>query len=623
MAINITTDMLYTRPGETDECNVISAHDPLILEFNDDTPIAGVATATVEFVVKDNDGVAIYTSDPFPAYLLSGGGGSTAYFYFDASEIIRHIIDNYFYKEMASDVISPEDYGSEIEVTIKTYDAGVLENTDTSLEYFSGHGVNQVGDEYGANLPRVFYNDTEDIPHFLGYPDKLFFYSKDDLVAETPVIEILPEIANQISAWTNDAYETFTSTGPQITSAIEIAGGGGALSNEFPINAGESIRLVFNLTLNSGTAPNWYLVVDGTPVDYPGIASAAGDNYIVLTSNKSGQCKIANEVAVASNFSTDVIHAQKLIGYSEEGTFGIYIHCLDLFTFQLTKYVKQVRVLYDPADPTLIKTWDLTVIENCNNGILVRWLDKNGFYAFWMFPGTYSTAREGSKIGNVINSFSEMALANSRRHNIGYRDSFDKITAVSPSVSMTFRRKLMELFTSPAVYLWQGLPTPDENLFYGIGSNNYDTLDSSGTVIHSAINDAGSAFMFLLSIPYYLSVFQGEKITAIFNLTLNSGQAPYFSFYHSGKISTPVQASAGLNVLTITVNKNSEKARGFFDNTAASNFSTGKIIVKRAEQETDWIMLEKIEGSHDLRMKKDADNFECTLVLPENFTQNL
>jgi len=44
---------------------------------------------------------------------------------------------------------------------------------------------------------------------------------------------------------------------------------------------------------------------------------------------------------------------------------------------------------------------------------------------------------------------------------------------------------------------------------------------------------------------------------------------------------------------------------------------------RREEKESDWILLNKVEGSHNLMLKKDTDNFECTLVLPENYTQQL
>jgi len=630
MAITITTDMLYTRAGEVDESNVISAHNPLILEFNG-TNIAGAATATVQFVVKNNAGSTIYTSSVFDAYLLSGGGGATAYFYFDASEIIKHIIENYFYKELTNDVISPENYGSEIDVIIKTYDAAVLEDTDTSLEYFACHGLNQIGDEYGANIPRIAYNDSERIAHFLGFPDKLFFYSPDDLVAETPIIEILPTIANLLSLWINDTvvpYDTFTVSTITISSAIILEGAAQAYTNTFgQINAGESIRLVFTLTLNSGQAPS--IAIDGNDAPVGNISnavqSAAGANTIILTAFKSvinARIRIYN--SSPSNFATNAVHAQKLITYSEQGLLGLYMHCVDLFTFKLTKDVKQVRILYDSADPTLLKQFDIDIFDPCLNGVYIRYLNKNGVYSYWMFPGTKSTTKSGSKIGDVINSFSEMATANSRNINIGYRDSFDKISVISPSVPIEYRRKLIELFTSPAVYLWKGKQTPNENLFLSWTNVNYDTFSSDGTVIISAIEtgSAGSAYTDAASA---FDVIQGESIQVIIFITLNSGAAPTMSLLDAvagGFLSNVASTSAGFNILTFVATATAT-VRVRIRNVAASNFSTGKIVIKRAEVETDWILLEGVEGSHNILEKKGSDNFECTLVLPENYTQKL
>jgi len=455
--------MLYTRTGEASESDVLSAHNSLIWEFADGA-IAASPTATVQFVVKDNAGSTIYTSSVFNAYLLSFSA-PTAQFRFDATEIVKHIINNYFYREMSNDVISPENYGSEIEITFKSYDNAVLEDTEVK-EYFASHALNQIGEEYGANIPRMFYNDTEEVAHFLGYPNKLFFYSDSDLSAETPIVEVLGKEENIITSWENVAYDTFASTGSTITSAINTAFEGLCRNPLFSIRAGESVRVVFNLTLNSGTAPTvgLYDAFDLTSPNYPFVSNtvvaSAGDNCIILTALKTkvGDCRLVfyNATGVASNFSTDAVHAQKLIAYSNEGTFGQFVHALDLFPFKLSKEVKQVRVLYDPTDPTLIKEWNLSVFDVCENAVYIRYLNSEGYYAFWAFSFATIRDKSGEPIGSVINSFSLQATANARNNPIGYRDARDKISASSPSVPSLFQRKLMEIFTSPAVYIWQG-----------------------------------------------------------------------------------------------------------------------------------------------------------------------
>ena len=172
MALNHNTDMLYTRSGAA-ESNVLSAHDPLIWEFEDTALVGGPATATIQFIAKDNDLAVIYTSAAFPAYQLSYVD-PLAKFRFDGTQILKHIIKNYLYKEIST-IIAPENYGSTVDVVFKTYDNAVQNATDT-VTYYLSQAVNQIGDEYGSNIPRLFLNDTEDIAHFLGYPTKIFFY---------------------------------------------------------------------------------------------------------------------------------------------------------------------------------------------------------------------------------------------------------------------------------------------------------------------------------------------------------------------------------------------------------------------------------------------------------------
>jgi len=383
MALNHNTDMLYTRSGAT-ESNVLSAHDPLIWEFEDTALVGGPATATVQFIVRDNDLAVIYTSAAFPAYLLSYVGNLTK-FRFDGTHILKHIINNYLYKEIST-IIEPVNYGSTVDVVFRTYDDGAANANDT-VTYYLSQAVNQIGDEYGSNIPRLFLNDTEDIAHFLGYPTKIFFYLATDRSAHSPLVEIIDR-----------------------DSAVEDS--------------------------------------------------------------------------------------------SDYGSLKIGVHCIDLGLLALSKKSKYARVYYDPDAPIKIKDYNLSVFEACENAIFVRWLNSNGDYSYWAFSPYPFRNKSGDKLGSVINNFTEMALANSRNLPLGYRDAFDKINVIASAVPLLFRRKMLEIFTSPAVYLWNGTP-------------------------------------------------------------------------------------------------------------------------RREEKESDWILLNRVEGSHNLMLKKDTDNFECTLVLPENYTQQL
>ena len=618
--------MEYTRAGEGAASDVISAHNAIIWEFNDGA-IAASPTATIQFVVKDNAGATLYTSSVFACYLLSYSA-PTANFRFDASQIIKHIINNYFYREMTSDVISAENYGSELEVTIKSYDNAVLEDTE-ALDYFACHAVNQIGDEYGANIPRVFYNDTEDIAHFLGYPNHLFFYMSTDQSAHSPLIEIISnditESENLINTLTNQLYDTFTVAGTSLTSVIELSSVGQGHSSTFAVVKGESfLILVPAFVLNSGELPHFYLW------DFAGAGGAisrkvdvaVGDNAFVLTSTitTTAELRIRNETLC--NWECGPIQIIPVESASGNGTLGLFVHSVDLGIFTLSAKSKYVRIYYDYDALIKIKDYNLTIFQPCPNAVYIRWLNSNGDYSYFAFSPYPINSVEGSAIGKVINSFNDQALANSRSYPVGYRDSFKKMDVIASAVPIVFRRKLVELFTSPAVYIWQGEATPDENLILTLENLGYNTLISDGTVIISAISIGATGNV--LSVEKF-DVNQGDTITVIFDLTLNSGQLPVISLLRTSDfalVSNSVNAAAGYNTISL-VATTTTTVKLIFTNSAAANFSTSKIIVKRAELETDWILLEGVEGSHQLRTKKDADNFACTLVLPENFTQQL
>ncbi|KKN16558.1 hypothetical protein LCGC14_0974780 [marine sediment metagenome] len=939
MAITVTTDMFYTRPGESDPSDVLSAHDPLIWEFEDGA-IAANPTATVEFLIKDNAGSVIYTSDPFSAYLLSFSA-PTAKFRFDATEIVKHIISTYFYKE-TSEVIEAENYGSEVEVRIKTFDDAVQEDSKL-LEYFGSHALNQIGDEYGSNIPRLFYNDTEEIAHFLGFPNHLFFYltanwanslqfihSTDtkgyDVVpfnggTSTPIYyynnktyqvwmqRVTTGYDSRAMIWAYDHETSVDGANYDLKSVSEVTGdtdyhprpsvivaddGHILVAQEFPriplgnhndaitikrsdnsedetswVNAkaetagywtfiggwqGQSPRLayphfhkdhsgniyvicrrydgsdgrydriykstdhgvswdsghdivdgsagiwMYPIAILSGTSDTlrfaiWKLI-DGTSTydkvfylesDDGGItwhdisnsfskdtvASGAitlaelengtydftvvtkadvgklgvtvktgtinetGNPFILTidwdagftntdyrmfywngnswdhsiikgsmlyntnpvlihmsgtifhcyleetanqmtlyeTTDLSTWAKVRDVKTTAGLTANTFVYSQytnnykdadywMLIGVygtdadysdifvetyrsaysplveiidrdlavedsSNYGSLKIGVHCIDLGLLVLSKKSVYARMYYGNDAPDRIKDYNLNIFEPCLNAVYIRLLTKDGYYMYWAFSPFPTTSQQSNDIGKVINSFSEMALANSRNFPIGKKDAFKRLSVASAAVPIVFRRKLMDLFTSPAVYLWQGQQTPGESLISAVEdsvSHPYETFTVSGTVIISAINTVGNGFAFFDLAGASFEVKQGDVLTVIFDEVLNSGTAPSVSILDSvlgSAVSNVVVSANGANIITLIVTADSNDAKLFFSNSGATNFSTSKVILKRAEVEADWILLEGVEGSHNLREKKQADNFSATLVLPEKYTQQL
>ncbi len=624
MALNHNTDMLYTRPGAA-ESNVLSAHDPLIWEFEDTAIVGGPATATVQFIAKDNDLAVIYTSAAFPAYLLSYVV-DLAKFRFDGTQILKHIINNYFYKEIST-IIEPVEYGSTVDVVFRTYDDGGANANDT-VTYYLSQAVNQIGDEYGSNIPRLFLNDTEDIAHFLGYPTKIFFYLAVSRAAHSPLIEIIDrsitESTNLITGWTNIGYNTFDTTDTAIDDAVELGVAALAESDEIgDVVVGDRFLIIIPALVNvGGELPTFYFRGTGSADPCSNILRAVvGDNAFVLTvhtARTEAQLYVAN--AAAADWNCDDIQVIPVEDASDYGSLKIAAHCVDLGLLALSMESKYARMYYDHDAPISIKDYNLHVFEGCENAVFVRWLDSDGYYSYWLFSAYPKTTKSGDKLGSVINNFTEMALANSCNLPGGYRDAFDKIDVIASAVPILFRRKMLELFTSPAVYLWNG--TPSENLITGWPNEAYDTFTVDGTIILSAIDAGATGTCYSNNIG---AVKAGDIITVIFDFNLNSGELPHLRITGAGgsTISALTEATEGFNHIDLTITADSISSSLRFSNTAATNFSTSEIIVKRKEIELDWVLLDRVEGSHDLREKMDSDNFECTLVLPENFTQQL
>jgi len=109
---------------------------------------------------------------------------------------------------------------------------------------------------------------------------------------------------NLISSWVNFSYDTFTTDGVEITSAIE-AGTAYAYSDNIELSNLESIRVIFFLTLTSGTAPTVSIYQNGVAIDSE--VSVIGLNNITLTSTVSGTVLIRMRALAAVNFSTSDI----------------------------------------------------------------------------------------------------------------------------------------------------------------------------------------------------------------------------------------------------------------------------------------------------------------------------
>lgn len=123
--------------------------------------------------------------------------------------------------------------------------------------------------------------------------------------------------ANLISSWSNVDYDTLTSSGTSITSAIsDGTSEQNCESDGISITDEDEVKVIFFLTLNSGTAPT-FAILDGAGGSAISNTETAADglNYLTLTATSTDASSVLtffNENGDEANFSTSNIYAFKV-----------------------------------------------------------------------------------------------------------------------------------------------------------------------------------------------------------------------------------------------------------------------------------------------------------------------
>lgn len=139
---------------------------------------------------------------------------------------------------------------------------------------------------------------------------KAIGYIKGAGIAETLGSEL-------ITGWTNASFETLESTGADITSAINSDIVGVVRSNECTINKGYQYKIVANLTLNSGEAPDLTLraVLEGLLITTE-LSEGVNTYYRIGYNTTFTDCKATLQVGGASDFACSLSCKQLLTPYS-------------------------------------------------------------------------------------------------------------------------------------------------------------------------------------------------------------------------------------------------------------------------------------------------------------------
>ena len=142
-------------------------------------------------------------------------------------------------------------------------------------------------------------------------------YNNKRVIAGSKYVVGAIELINRLTSWSNIDFDTFSSSGIDITSAIETSATyGRCRSNEYPIIGGDpingTITFKFYLTVNSGTAPRVQFFRNGSLYGTYGFSYSGPGEYTVaaqvLGSGLSGNYSVGfiNDNGITSfdtNFS--------------------------------------------------------------------------------------------------------------------------------------------------------------------------------------------------------------------------------------------------------------------------------------------------------------------------------
>jgi hypothetical protein len=108
---------------------------------------------------------------------------------------------------------------------------------------------------------------------------------------------------------------------------------------------------------------------------------------------------------------------------------------------------------------TNIASKDIVPLTVCSGYVLIKYLDKNGQYRFYPFNKYYRTSDTPELIGTANKFITNILSDQTNKQNVGFRNERKmQITADVPNDEL---EKLIDIYTSPRVYLYIGDGTTD------------------------------------------------------------------------------------------------------------------------------------------------------------------
>lgn len=439
-----------------------------------------------------------------------------------------------------------------------------------------------------------------------------------------------------------------------IHSAIKSTTGAGDAgfenTTDFAVTENEKLYLEINLTLNSGTAPK-IVIIDGgdeTTQLSNEVQLINGENNIILTitaDEATATLLFYNDTAEQTNFSATVTLTRTIRPQINEFT------SIDYITYNGEKLHwsgNLIREIDNNYGATTFETFTTGPGVSIASAINTSGSGVCKSYAILSTPAvagdiyivhiedvvinsgqtpTFNIAEsaEGAQSltagdheftftidsGPIANAYLQILVSAASNFSTG-QISVYKVSGTHNSERPTglglLPKGLFYLQISDGTNTWYSewfeIRDIYENLLvsYAAGES-YDIFIKEGTKIVNAVNLAGSAAVYSALIN---TLANDEEITVIFFLSLNSGQLPYLVLSSGGSsVSNTIQAAEGINAITLTAIKSVDTFSFRFHNTAASDFVTSEVWVKR-KYSSSFVKL-SFGNSFDLHGKRSDD----------------
>jgi len=466
-------------------------------------------------------------------------------------------------------------------------------------------------------LPSLLWNVQSDAPGEIEKIELVGTSGENAELTVTPTNTAMP-------------YETFTTSGTSITSAINSAAQATALINSnFSITSGEYVTIRFTLTLNSGQLPAIFLnngVVSSAYFMY----AKAGHNELVLKSDfTSTTCKILIYNGSNANWSTGAISIKKNDITHYFNTTAAYIQiaagagwlnnatAYDTFTSVNENITSAIKT----TAAGVASCWNVYSIGSAPHtitaGETIRIRANLTLNSGTAPKCVLQRIDTGANISNIVtltagvNIFLLIATSTITNFAIAFYNANGETCNWTCDLTLGERSVIPKLYTALTDDYFQykgntlGLLLPVgtyylkittlngyvyysdwfivtciyENLITSFTNVDYETFTTSGTQIISAIETGASGN----GKSSAVQLRKGEVINIKYFHTQNSGGLSLIVFKDTSgnNVSNGVSAVVGLNEITLTV---TSETIGYlyFISGAASNFTTSEILVNRS-----------------------------------------